>query len=93
VGDHALTDLGRSSGAHHVHQERAELVEVPSVDEGELGPRLDVITEQLRLLGSVRGAPDRVQQRDVVGVAQLLRREAPELAEADRQDRRSERVL
>jgi hypothetical protein len=62
VGDHSLTNLRRSSLSHHVHEERAELVEVASVYECELGARLDVVPEELRLLGRVRRATDGVQQ-------------------------------
>jgi hypothetical protein len=62
VGDHSLANLRRSALSHHVHEERAELVEVASVHECELGARLDVVPEELRLLGRVRGATDRVQQ-------------------------------
>ena len=93
VGDHLLTNLRRSSLSHHVHEERAELFGVASVDECELGARLDVVPEELRLLGRVRRAAERVQQGDVVGVDELRRREPGELAEADREDRRPERVL
>ena len=93
VGDHRLTNLRRSSLSHHVHEERADLFGVASVDECELGARLDVVPEELRLLGRVRRAAERVQQGDVVGVHELRRRELRELAEADREDRRPERVL
>jgi hypothetical protein len=48
--------------SHHVHEERAELVEVASVYECELGARLDVVPEERRLLGRVRRATDGVQQ-------------------------------
>jgi hypothetical protein len=79
--------------SHHVHEERANLVGVASVDECELGARLDVVPEQLFLLGRVRRAAVGVQQGDVVGVHQLRWREPRELAEADRENRRPERVL
>ena len=75
VGDHSLTNLRRSSLSDHIHEERAKLVEVASIHECELGARLDVVPEELRLLGRVRRATDRVEQRDVVGVDELLRRE------------------
>lgn len=74
--------------SHHVYEERAELFGVASIDECELGARLDVVPEQLRLLGRVRRATDRVQQRDVVRVHELRRGEPGELAETDREDRR-----
>ena len=75
MGDHRLANLRRSSLSHNVHQERSDLFGVASVDECELGARLDVIPEQLRLLGRVRRAADRVQQRDVVGVHEFRWRE------------------
>ena len=62
VGDHSLTYLRRSSLSHHVYEKRAELVEVASVHECELGARLDVVPEELSLLGRVRCATDGVQQ-------------------------------
>jgi hypothetical protein len=79
--------------SHHVHEERADFFGITSVDECELGARPDVVPEQLRLLGRVQRAAEGVQQGDVVGVHKLRRREPRKLTEADREDRRPERVL
>ena len=93
VGDHRLTNLRRSSLSHDILEERCDLFGVAPVDECELGARLDVVPEELRLLGRVRRAAERVQQRDVVRVHEVRRRELGELSEADGEDRRPERVL
>ena len=54
--------------------EREDLRRVGRVDEVERGPVRDVVAEQLRRLVPVRRAAGRVEERDVVGVGELLRR-------------------
>ena len=54
---------------------------------------LDVLAEELRRLVPVRRAPGAVQERDVVGVANLLRRRAREVGKAHREHRGAQRVL
>ena len=54
---------------------------------------LDVLTEELRGFVPVRRASGGVQEREVVGVAELLRGRSGALAEAHREHRRAQRVL
>ena len=73
--------------------EREDLRGVGRVDQVERGPVHDVVAEQLRRLVAVRRAAGGVEERDVVGVRELLRRRPGELAEADREHGRAQRVL
>ena len=54
---------------------------------------LDVVAEQLRRLVPVRRAAGGVEERDVVGIRELLLRGSGELAEPDREHGAPHRVL
>ena len=73
--------------------EREHLRRVGRVDEVEGGSVRDVVAVQLRRLVPVRRAPGGVEERDVVGVRELLRRRSGELAETDREHGGAQRVL
>ena len=97
VGDRVLdqrrADLGRLAGPDVRPVEREHLGRVRRVDEEERGSMRDVVVVHLDRLVPVRRAAGGVEQRDVVGVGELLGRCAGELAEADREHRRAQRVL
>ncbi len=91
--DHPLAHLGGPPGPQMGAIEREHLLRVGRVDQEEGGPVHDVLAEQLRRLVAVRRAAGGMKERDVVGVGELLRRRARELAEADREHGRAQRVL
>jgi hypothetical protein len=80
-------------GAHVRLQEADDLLRIAGVDDGEGAARDDVVAEQERRLVPVRGAAGRVQERDVVGVADVPGRRIRELREPHREDGGPERVL
>jgi hypothetical protein len=73
--------------------EGEHLLGVGRVEQEEGGPVHDVLAEQLRRLVAVRGAARGVEERDVVGVCELLGRRSRELAEADREHGCAQGVL
>ena len=93
VLDHRGPDLRGPAGADVGPVEREHLRRVGRVDQEERGSVRDVVAEQLRRLVPVRRAPGGVEQRDVVGVGELLRRGSGELAEPDREHGAAHRVL
>lgn len=74
-------------------EEPDDLLQVARIDQRERRSRHDVVAVELCRLVPVRGASRRVQERDVVGVRQLLRRGGGELAEADREHRGAQSML
>ena len=91
--DHLRADLRRPAEPDVGPVEREHLRGVGRVDEVEGGPVRDVVAEQLRRLVPVRRAAGGVEERDVVGVGELLRRRSGELAETDREHGGAQRVL
>ena len=91
--DDLLAHLRRAAGRDVRAVERDDLIHVGRVDEEEGGPMLDVLAEELRRLVPVRRAAGAVEERDVVGVANLVRGCAGEFGQADREHRRAQRVL
>ena len=73
--------------------EGKDLRGVGGVDEVERGSVRDVVAVQLRRLVPVGRAPGGVEERNVVGVRELLSRCPGKLAEADRQHGSAQRVL
>ena len=73
--------------------EREHLLGVGRVDEEERRSVRDVVVIQLDRLVPVRRAAGGVEERDVVGVDELLRRRSGELAETDCEHRGAQRML
>ena len=97
VGDRLLDEgcanLGGTTGADVFPVEREHLLRVGGVDEIEGSPVRDVVAVEQRRLVPVRRAPGSVQERDVVRVRKLLGRSSRELAEPNRENGGSQRVL
>ena len=92
VGDRVLdqrgADLRRRGPPRCGPVERQHLRGVGRVDEEERGSVRDVVVVHLRCLVPVRRAPGGVEERDVVGVRELLCRRSGELAETGPRARR-----
>ena len=73
--------------------ERDHLIHVGGIDEEEGGPVLDILAEELRGLVPVRRASGAMQERDVIGVANLIRGRSGEVGKADREHRGAQCVL
>ena len=91
--EHLRANLRRPSEPDEGAIELEHLVRLGGVDQVEGGAVRDVVAEQLPRLVSVRGAAGRVQQRDVVGIGELVSRGARELAEPHREHGRANGVL
>ncbi len=72
---------------------RHDLLEITRIDERELGPRQDVVSVREGGFVTVRGAPRGMQERDVVGICQLVHGGPGELAETDGESGGTECVL
>ena len=86
-------DLRGAAGPDVRPVERKHLRGVGRVDEEERGSVRDVVVVHLDRLVPVRRAPGGVEERDVVGVGELLRRCSGELAEPDGEHGGAQRVL
>ena len=92
--DHRLADLGRAPGPDLGREEGAAPPRgCPPSTSANVARGSMSSPYSSRRLGRVRRAAEGVQQGDVVGVRELLRRGARELAEPDGEDRRPQRVL
>ena len=91
--DHRGADLRSAARPDVGAVERQDLRGVGRVDEVERGSVRDVVAEQLCSLVAIRRAPGGVEERDVVGVRELLRGCSGELAKTDCEDGGTQRVL
>ena len=92
--DERTQTLGRRRRRIHVAPEIGDdLGRPPGIDQRVRRLVRPVVAERPRGHRRVRGAADRVQQPEVVGVLELLRVEAGELRELERQQARTQPVL